>query len=236
MLAAGLSMAAYNLLFFAGVARTGVAVGTIVGIGSSPILAGLIGYWALGERPGRRWAAATLLAVLGSGLLVAAGSRIQVDALGILLAIGAGGAYALFTVASKNLLAERPPEAVMAAAFCLGAVLLSPLLLTSDLRWLAQPGGLAVALHLGLITVALAYTLFARGLLAVPAATAVTLTLAEPLTAGMLGVFLLGERLTPPAWLGVGMIFAGLALLSFTRTSTRTGGEPAGQSRTPPRN
>ncbi len=34
-----LSMAAYQMFFFAGVARTGVAIGTIVGIGSTPILA-----------------------------------------------------------------------------------------------------------------------------------------------------------------------------------------------------
>lgn len=41
---AALGMAANNLFFFAGVSKTGVAVGTIVTIGSSPILAGLIGW------------------------------------------------------------------------------------------------------------------------------------------------------------------------------------------------
>jgi DME family drug/metabolite transporter len=41
-----LSMAAYQMFFFAGVARTGVAIGTIVGIGSTPILAGPIGLLA----------------------------------------------------------------------------------------------------------------------------------------------------------------------------------------------
>ena len=41
-----------------------------------------------------------------------------------------------------------------------------------------------------------------------------TLTLAEPLTAGLLGVFLLGEQLAPLAWTGVLFLFAGLALLA----------------------
>ena len=41
---AAISIAAYQICFFAGVARTGVAIGTMVGIGSSPILAGIIGY------------------------------------------------------------------------------------------------------------------------------------------------------------------------------------------------
>ena len=33
--------------------------------------------------------------------------------------------------------------------------------------------------------------------------------------AGLLGVFLLGESLALPAWIGVGLLFAGLALLSL---------------------
>ena len=207
-------MAAYQLFFFAGVARTGVAVGTVVGIGSSPILAGVIGFLIRGEKPGRQWAIATALAVLGCSLLVSAGRSIQVDPLGLLLATGAGAAYASFTVASKSLLEDRPPETVMAVVFCAGALFLLPLIFTADLTWLAQPRGLAVALHLGLVTVAIAYTLFAHGLSQVPVATAATLTLAEPLTAGMLGVFFLGERLTALAGIGIFLIFAGLALIS----------------------
>jgi len=102
----------------------------------------------------------------------------------------------------------------MAVVFCLGALLLAPVLFLADLSWLAQPRGLAVALHLGLVATAAAYTLFARGLSAVPVASAVTLSLAEPLTAGALGVVLLGEQLAPSALLGMGLIFGGLILLS----------------------
>jgi DME family drug/metabolite transporter len=211
-------MAAYQLFFFAGVRRTGVAVGTIVGIGSAPILAGAIGFLARGERPGRRWAVATLLAVMGCSLLIAAGRSLHVDPTGLLLAIGAGAAYASFTVASKGLLEHNPPEAVMAVIFCIGALFLAPLFFTADFTWLAQPRGLAVTLHLGLVSVALAYNLFARGLTRVPVATAATLTLAEPLTAGMLGVFLLGERLTPLAGFGILLIFMGLALVSVRQS------------------
>ncbi len=195
-LAASASMAAYQLFFFAAVAKTGVAVGTVVGIGSAPILAGVLGFLVRGERPGLRWALATLTAVAGCGLLLAAGESIQVNSLGLLLAVGAGAAYAIFTVASKGLLESKPPEAVMGVVFALGALFLAPFLLNAQLAWLAEPRGLAVALHLGLVTVALAYSLFARGLRHVPVATAATLTLAEPLTAGSLGVFFLGEQLT----------------------------------------
>jgi len=212
---AAASMAAYQLFFFAGVAQTGVAVGTMVAIGSAPILAGVLGLLVRGERPGRRWVVATALAILGCSLLVTAGGDVSANALGILLALAAGGTYATYTVAGKRLLEEHPPDATMAVVFCLGAVFLLPLLLVADLSWLTRPQGVAVALHLGLIATAAAYTLFARGLMAVPVATAVTLSLAEPLTASTLGVVLLGERLTTPAILGIGLLFSGLAWLSL---------------------
>ena len=213
-----LCMAAYQIFFFSGVARTGVAVGTIVGIGSTPILAGPIGYIVRGERPSRRWAIATFLGVIGCGLLIAAGEDINIDPLGIFLAICAGGSYAVFTTVSKGLMEKHMPEAVMAVTFCLGSLFVLPLLIGADLHWLAQPAGILVILHLGVITAALSYTLFARGLSLVPVATAATLTLGEPLTAGLLGVFFLHESVTTLALFGIGLIFTGLVVLSTEKT------------------
>jgi drug/metabolite transporter, DME family len=215
---AALCMAAYQVLFFAGVSRTGVAVGTIVGIGSSPVLAGILGYFLRGERPGWNWGIATLLAVTGCSLLAAAGSEIHIDPLGLLLAVGAGGAYATFSLVSKGLLEQNPVEMIMAVVFSLGALLLSPLLLTQDLTWLRQASGITAVLHLGLLATALAYTLFGAGLRLTPVATAVTLSLAEPLTAGMLGVLLLGEHLSITAGVGIGLIFSGLAVLALMKS------------------
>jgi DME family drug/metabolite transporter len=186
----------------------------MVAIGTAPILAGVLGFLVRGERPTGRWILATAFAVIGCSLLVAASGRLSVDARGIVLALGAGGAYATYAVASKILLDKRPPDAVMAVVFCLGALLLAPLLFAADLSWLAQPRGLAVALHLGLLATAAAYILFAHGLMVVPVATAVTLSLVEPLTAGVLGVVVLGEQLTTSAVLGIGLIFVGLVLLA----------------------
>jgi len=216
-LAAALSMAAYQLFFFAGVERTGVAVGTIVGIGSTPILAGPIGLIVRGERPSRRWFIATVLGILGCGLLILVGKSIQLDLLGIFLATLAGASYAVFATASKGLIEQHATEAVMAVTFCLGAIFVLPLLFIYDLSWLRQPGGALAVLHLGLVTAALGYLLFGCGLRLVPVATAATLTLAEPLTAGLLGVLVLREKLTLPALLGILLIFAGLVVLSTGR-------------------
>lgn len=206
-LAAG-SMAVYQLVFFAAVRQTGVAVGTVIAIGSAPMIAGLLGWLVRAERPSIRWLLATIFAVAGCGFLVRNGGDLNVNALGILLALGAGASYALYALASKELVDLHPPDAVAAVAFFGGALLLAPLLWFLDLRWLGEPRGLLAALHLGLLATAAAYALYVRGLVRIPTATAVTLSLGEPVVAALLGVVVLGERLA-------GMALAGLLLLLF---------------------
>jgi len=90
-------------LFFAAVAKTGVAVGTVVGIGSAPIIAGLIGFFFLGQRPGRRWGGATFLAIIGCSLLALSSSQtdVQINPIGLLLALVADR-YAPTPLPSKN--------------------------------------------------------------------------------------------------------------------------------------
>jgi len=221
-LLAAAGVAGYQVCFFTGVSRTGVAIGTITAIGSAPVWTGALDWLVSRHRPSNRWLVSTLLAITGAGLLVGAGSTIQIDTGGVILSLIAGLGYALYNLAAKNLLVGHPPDRVMAVVFTVGALFLLPILFVFDLSWLAQPAGAAVALHLGVITTAVAYVLFARGLALIPVAVAVTLTLAEPLTAAALGVVVLGETLSAVALIGVGLLFAGLALLSIrSKTAIR---------------
>lgn len=227
LLFSALFTAVYQLSFFAAVARTGVAVGTIVGIGSSPIAAGVLDYLFRGERPGRRWGVATLVAITGCSLLAltGGGGNVRVDPLGLLLAVTAGASYAAYTLAIKGMLESHTPNAVMAVVICASAVLLAPLFVLRPVAWLAEPRSLAVVLHLGLFSMALSYWLFARGLQRVKVATAVTLSLAEPMTAGLLGVLVVGERLPLPAWGGLLLILCGLLVLAWPQRRYRLAGE-----------
>ena len=228
---ATLGVAAYQPFFFAGVAKTGVALGTILAIGSAPVWTGVIGLLFLGEKPTVRWGIATALAVSGCALLLGAGGGVSVDAAGVLLALSAGACYAAYATASKRLLTEGLPHvAVMAVVFSAGAVLLCPLLAASDLGWLAEPRGAVVALWLGLVATALAYATFARGLAVVPVTSAATLSLAEPLTAGLLGVLVLGEELAVAALLGAGLMLSGLGIASVGREAPPNGRREPGQA------
>ncbi|SDZ43204.1 drug/metabolite transporter, DME family [Evansella caseinilytica] len=214
---AAVGMAAYQPLFFSAVSVTGVAVGTVIAIGSAPILAGLLEWVIKGNVPERKWWFATILAIAGCLLLFSNEQELSLSLAGILMALGAGLSFAIYAIMSKRLLERHSFEAVAAVVFSLSALCLMPVLFVYDLSWLLEPNGIAIACHLGLITTAVAYLLFSQGLTGVPAATGVSLSLAEPLTAAMLGVLVVGEMLTPAAWLGAGLLFAGLRLLSFSR-------------------
>jgi DME family drug/metabolite transporter len=223
VLLAGACVAVYQATFFAAVADTGVAVGTVVAIGSGPAFAGLFSSLFAGERLERRWAAATALACAGVGLLVlGGGSAGSVSAPGVGLALISGAGYAGYAVTSKRMLdAGGTPEAVMAAVFGMGALLMLPLLVLAPTGELATPGGVALVVYLGVVPTALAYVLFARGLEKVGASETATLTLAEPLTAAALGVIALGERPGLTAAAGAALVLAGLAALA-TGPSKRT--------------
>lgn len=216
LLVAGGSIALYQVLFFAGVAATGVAIGTVVGIGSVPVLTGLVAWAANGARPTGRWWGATALAVAGAALVLgSAGGTSEVDALGVALALGAGLSYAVLTVASRRLLdAGQHPTGAMARVFAVGAVPSIVLLVVGDGAALATPRGTALVAWLALVTVGAGYVLYARGLREVPPATVGTLTLTEPLVAAILGIALLGERPTPAAFAGMALLAIGLVLVA----------------------
>ena len=222
VLLGAVGVAAYQPAFFTGTAQNGVAVGTLVALGSAPVLTGLLEWGWFRRPPGIRWACATLVAAIGvaalSGLFSGGGGPVTV--LGIAGSLGAAASYAVYTLSTKLLLDRGwAPAAAMGATFGAAAVLMLPVLLASNPAWLAQPAGLATAAWLAIVATALAYTLFARGLRGLSASQVSTLTLVEPVTATALGVFVLHEDFTPATVVGVVLLVLGLGILTMTRSN-----------------
>ena len=205
------AMAGFQLGHLTSVRLAGVAVGTLVSIGSAPLWAGVLAT-LLGHRPGRRWVVATAFTIAGAAVLVAPQGGMHGEVpVGVLAGLVAGASYGTYATASKRLL-EAGAGGVPVVAVALGGagVLLAPALILGDLAWLAAPRGALAAAWLAVATVAVGYILFGRGLAGLDAPTATTLTLAEPLTATLLAVVLVDERLVGTSLLGALLLFAGL--------------------------
>lgn len=214
----GVCLAVYQPLFFLGTERNGVAVSTVIALGSAPVLAGVLEWALTRRRPSGTWMGATTLATGGVVLLGFGGSAASggADPVGVAGAIGAGASFAVIANVQRRLLDAGWDAFTVVGAMGASAAVVSALVLPFvDVSWLADPRGLAMALWLGLATITIAYVLFTWGLQRLTAATAATLTLGEPLTAALLGITVLGEQLSSLATIGLIVLAAGLALLAW---------------------
>jgi DME family drug/metabolite transporter len=216
----GLGVALYTPLFFIATDRAGVAIGTIVAIASGPFFAAGLDWRFRRVRPTAGWLRGTLVTVVGTAVLIVAvdSGGTAVDPIGIGAALAAGLGYATYSVTSKATM-ERGlgSTAAMAIPFTIGVIVVVALALMQSVSepasWLATGDGLALALYLGVVATGLAYVLFGFGLRRLTSATAVTLVLAEPLTAALLAAVVLEESIPWVGWVGVGVVVAGLALV-----------------------
>ncbi|MBX3079682.1 MAG: EamA family transporter [Cryobacterium sp.] len=215
---------AYQPTFFLGMSINGVAIGAVVAIGSGPIFTGMF-EWFLSRRfPGYAWLVATIVAVIGIALLSGFGETGVTSATGLLLSLGAGASYAFYALAAKKLLVDGwTPIGSVAVIFGWSAVGALPILLLSDPRWLASLDGAAMGLWLGIGTITVACLFLAYGLKALTASTVATLGLGEPMTATLLGVFVLHETLSGRAIVGLVLVVFGLVLIGLltARKATR---------------
>jgi DME family drug/metabolite transporter len=216
-LAMGACMAGYQAAYFTAVTLAGIALVALVAICSAPLMIAALAPWLLGERLASLVRGALLLGVLGAALLVTAPSgALDLSArflAGVLLALVAGLAYALYVLAAKATLRRSPPLPTTALTFTIGAVLLTPALAWTDAPLTQVALGWPWLLYLGAVATAGAYAIYTIGLRQVPASVAGVTTLLEPLTATILGVALFGERLGPAGVVGALLLVTALGLL-----------------------
>ena len=206
-LVTGAGLAVYQTAYYAAVAHSGVAFATLATLGAGPILIAVGARLTIGERLGRYGTAAVLVAPVGL-LLISSGASACRAPIGACAASGASVAglvfslisasgYAVVTVLHRGL-GGVDPSRTTRTGFLVAAVLLAPLALLEGV-WptrgtpLVTLGALG---YLGAVSTALAYSLFFASLGAIRATTVSVVTLAEPLTASVIAVLVLGERLT----------------------------------------
>lgn len=219
----------YPLAFYVSMDLAGVAIGNVVSLGTGPVFAAILEWGVERTRLSRLWAGCTAVAVVGVALLAtgghggdsAASSGAGSVVLGVLSGVLAGAAYALYTYASSRAIrAGAPSRAAMGAMFGIGAIGLMPVLMVLGAPLTQSLASLGVAAYLAVGPMFVAYVLFGIGMRTLRSTTATTITLLEPLVATLLAVVVVGERLDPVAWLGLGLILVGVTVLATARRPT----------------
>lgn len=224
-----LGIAVYPLTFYSAMHLAGVAIGTVVTIGSAPFASALLEWLISKKSPFNRiWLISLLLGLLGMLLLAfsgAAPSQSTSDQMGvmigILLGLIAGASYALYAWTGKRMMEEGVhSKAAMSSMFVVSALILLPSLIITGDQLFANLNNISVALYMAGVPMFLGYVLFGFGLKTTQASTATVLTLFEPVVAAIFAVTIVGEQLGVSGWLGMALI--GVCLWLQTRTSKQT--------------
>jgi drug/metabolite transporter, DME family len=217
----GTLTATFQLLFFVAVFAAGVSLTTVVSLGFAPVL--LLGVTSTRRRklPSFGQVFTVVSAVVGLLLLCVPGGAVDEvpnAALGIMAALGSGAAYAMSADVATPLSQRHDALTVTTVTISVAAAVLVPtgLILarfrgeamgTADTRsWL-------LVIYLGVVTMGVAYVLLFAGLRTIPSGAAVVGTLLEPVTAVLIAIWFLGERLTLAGAAGSLLILAAIGSL-----------------------
>lgn len=226
MIAYGLILALFNSLWTISVALNGAAVSTVLAYSSAAFTA-VLGWKLFDESLGLQKIGAVTLSLLGCVFVSGAYdlSAWLLNPLGVITGLASGMAFASYSLMGKAALGKNiNPWTVLFYAFGIGAIFI----FSFNLFHLALPAGVASpdlfwlggALLGWLVLISLAigptiggYGLYTVSLTYLPASVANVIATLEPAMTAALAFAILGERFTPPQWVGSALIISGVIVL-----------------------
>lgn len=211
---------AASICFFFALQHISASVGTLL-LYAYPAIVAVIESALDHERlPVSRVAA---VALTFAGCALAAGlldSTAVVNVPGVLLALGAAFAYALFTLLSSRLIADRSRLVLMTYTFGLSAIGIGAVSLLAGESLVPTGWTPQLWLILGLMVLLPTYAavvLFLSGVRALGPSRAALISTMEPVFTVALAGVVLGERMTAAQWAGALLVVAGIALAERPR-------------------
>jgi drug/metabolite transporter, DME family len=204
--------ATFQCAYFAAVAAASVSAATLITIGCAPIFVVIAQAVRSRQRPSRSVIRPVVTGVVGLALLVGApagGGGLAASLGGAALAAVSGAAFAGFALLGRHPLPDIDELSVAGYGFLLGGLgLATGTLPFASLGFAPSARNLGLLVLLATVPTALAYALFFRGLRQATAAIATVVALLEPLTATVLAVIFVGDRLTALGAVGAVLLLA----------------------------
>jgi inner membrane transporter RhtA len=209
----GVILGVMNLVFYLAIARIPL------GLGVTLEFLGPLGVAVAGSRRALDgvWVA---LAAAGIGLIAPWDGK-GADALGMVLALGAGACWAAYIVLGGRVSRMIPGGAAVAVAMSLAAIVVLPFSVASGDLARLTPVRFAAGAGVALLSSAIPYTLEMIALKALPARTFGILMSLEPAVAALCGLVFLGEMLSGSQWLAVMLVIAASAGSALTARAAK---------------
>ncbi|RSN33898.1 EamA family transporter [Amycolatopsis sp. WAC 04169] len=211
LLAVGGLFALFQTSYFASVSLSSVSVATMTTIGSAPVLLAVATVVKTRRLPGA-WTAVSLAGSLAGLALLQWTPGQEVDVAGVLFALLAAAGFAALTLVTATRVEGLDPLPTTAFGCLIGGAALTPAALWFGMAVPLQADVLALVVYFGVVPTALAYAAYFRGLESAHPVLAALSALLEPLTAALLSMAVLGERLGAVGWCGAVVLIAALAV------------------------
>jgi drug/metabolite transporter, DME family len=219
-----LSIVFFNWSYFTAINLMNIPIAVAL-LYTSPAFVAVLSFLFLKETINRKKMLAIVLTIIGctlaAGITGQGGTSFSVTS--ILIGLGAGFGYALYSIFGKIALRHYHPFTVTMYTFIVATVALVPTtgilnkagsLFTGD-AWL-------YALGLGIFPTVLAYFAYSWGLERTESSTAAVVATLEPVIATILGMFVYGDRLSPIQMMGSALIIISVISINISFPQRKT--------------
>lgn len=213
------SIAFFNWCYFTAIGEVSLSVAVIL-LYTGPAFVTILSWILFGEPMTGRKVSALCLTLIGCGLVikvVPVGDQ-QISLFGLLVGLGSGFGYALYSIFGKHALKKYHSLTVITYTFVFASALMLPFSgSTIQIEQLQSAHTWMLIAGLGLLPTALAYLLYTMGLAQIESSRASITATIEPVVATLIGVTIFEEVLTGFQIIGMMLVLGAVVLIQLKR-------------------
>ena len=220
LIGSGVSLFATAYTYFAAIKASSVSTAVIL-MYTAPVFVLIYSVLFLGEKLDFLKGMSIFLMIIGCALVSGIVGGMKFSLYGVLFGMASGISYSAYNILTKILTLYKVNTITVSnynfiIMSIVGLIVSNPSEMLSLTA--ARPDSIVIIIGLGLFTCILPYVFYNTGLSAIPAGTATALGIIEPLSATLLSVLFIGEKLTLPLIIGMLLIITAVVVLAIHKT------------------
>ena len=219
----GLAMYLTSYTYYSSIKEASVSTAVIL-MYTAPVIVMAYSVCFLGEKFTFKKGVSLALMLVGCALVSGVAGGMKFSFLGILFGIGAGVSYSAYNIFTKIQMRKKSNPA-SATMYCFVFMALCSLVPASPINILNiavhnAPWSFVLMAGCGILTSVLPYFFYTLALKKLPVGTASSLSIIEPVSATVLSVAFLGEKLTVYSLVGIVLVLGAVVILNTDKTAS----------------